>query len=180
MNTSNLDLARRCSHALLDADLEKLRSPETIIPWDALRGGDGGIAGLIASACDTAWLLEKSARARFEECLITFLQRGIDEDCLDVCAFRHGTRNGIRFVDPIISIIVEGFARVLAFYLERGFDPGAQYGPDWHSAIDVARKWDQEELVGMMMASVARRRTARALDQLVQHSEIPDPKVVSP
>ena len=141
------------------SDIEDMRGA---IPWGQLSRA-GGLPHSLYNA--SAGYANNAAMRLMEDAALALLSMAAQEGRAEVFELFNEPHGDVVFPQPVLNFITIGYDRVLALYVENGFNPHAKLGSlgmmgkgETVSAIEVARHFGNDATADAMASAASRKR----------------------
>lgn len=141
-----------------------------VMPWDAI-AREVPLSHLILRTAHAApWARSPTNNGRcdpkVEAAMSALLRLAVEDGRHSIFETQRMIARDIRFVGPIMGLMVHGFLGPLQIYLDNGFDPLKKMGADQMSALEVAEELGLQEVAGLFRARLARGHISQVLNEI--------------
>lgn len=137
--------------AVMDGKIEILKEFVENTPWDEFLS-ESSFGQIMSNAS-----YNRVNRESAEHAVLMLLDLAIRDGKKEAFNLDGGDAGAVSFVEPVRSLIANGFDKVLAVFLDNGFDPCQVHGANNMNAIDVALENGSESTHALFLAYKARR-----------------------
>ena len=134
-------------------DIEFVRESDGKICWSTLTA-ERPISRMVSDA-----VFIPDANPRVAATIQAFLELAAEEGAPGVFDVIDTRRAGIGYVDPVMSLIFNGYDQLLKLYLDNGFDAAAPLGEDKMTALELCTRVGAKAGEAVIRAHATRRLT---------------------